>query len=129
MIKDKIIKGNEASFYSQANLNVENLFDAAINAANKGLKLKAINIAKEALIYAKQQGNYTAIYIHSFLAVLSIDFKQYTNARIHLYHALNLLKQEHFSYKKDLSYIQLLVQKLNQLDHVYQEPTRHNVAA
>lgn len=93
------------------NVNIEKLFELAIENANKGYKLKASEIAREALIYAKQQNDYTAVYIHSFLAVLSLEFKRTSHAKIHIFNALNRLDKKHYSYESDEAYLQALLRK------------------
>ena len=87
------------------NVNIEKLFELAIDSANKSYKLKAMDIAREALIFAKQSNDYLAVHIHGFLAVLSIDFKKTSHAKIHVYNALNRLDTNHFSYATDKQYL------------------------
>lgn len=97
-------------------LNIEKLFELAIETANLGYPLKAMAIAREALIFAKQQNKYISVYIHSFLAVLSMDVLKFSNARIHLYNALNRLDKNHFSYTTDQQYLGALLQQIESLE-------------
>ena len=100
----------------QSKLDASKLFEMAIEFANTGYKLKAMETAREALIFAKQSNDYVAVYIHSFLAVVSIDFRQFSNARIHCYNANNLLKKGHFSYETDKRYINALLRQIAKTD-------------
>ncbi len=98
------------------NVNIENLFEFAIETANKGYKLKAMEIARESLIFAKQSNDYLAVYIHGFLAVLLIDLHKTSTARIHIYNAMNRLDNNHFSVTSDKKYLGALLNKVNLLD-------------
>ena len=109
------IQTREKSIF-EGNVNLEKLFELAIETANQGYKLKAMNIARECISFAKQTNDYTLVYIHGFLAVLSIDIKKYSSARIHLYHALNRLEKTHFDYKLDFGYLTALQNKIEQLE-------------
>lgn len=100
----------------EGNVNVEKLFELAIETANQGYKLKAMNIARECISFAKQTNDYTLVYIHGFMAVLNIDIKKYSSARIHLYHALNRLENTHFDFKLDFGYLTALQNKIEQLE-------------
>jgi len=100
----------------QGNVNIEKLFELAIETANEGYKLKAMEIAREALIFAKQKNDYIAVYIHGFLAVLCIDFLKTSSARIHIYNAMNRLNTKHFSYVSDHAYLTALLNKLNKIE-------------
>ncbi len=109
----------------QGNVNIEKLFELAIDSANKSYKLKAMDIAREALIFAKQNNDYLAVHIHGFLAVLSIDFKKTSHAKIHVYNALNRLDTNHFSYASDKQYLNALLRKISRIDfpiHQLNEP-------
>jgi hypothetical protein len=97
-------------------INIEKLFELAIETANQSYKLKAMEIAREALIFAKQSNAYLAVYIHGFLAVLNIDFNKTSTARIHLYNAINRLDKTHYSYASDYKYLQALMNKLNKVE-------------
>ncbi|MEZ4979042.1 MAG: hypothetical protein R2772_07070 [Chitinophagales bacterium] len=110
-------------------LNIEKLFELAIETANLGYPLKAMAIAREALIFAKQQNKYIAIYIHSFLAVLSMDFLKFSSARIHLYNALNRLDKNHFSYNTDQQYLGALLQQIENLEQNSSSENRSSLAA
>ena len=99
-------------------VNIEQLFELSIETANKGYKLKASEIAREALIFAKQQNDYTAVYIHGFLAVLSLDFKRTSHAKIHIFNALNRLDKKHLSYESDEAYLQALLRKTHRSEEL-----------
>jgi len=103
------------------NVHIENLFELAIETANKGYKLKAMEIAREALIFAKQRKDYLAVYIHGFLAVLNIDFNKTSTARIHIYNAMNRLDKNHFSVVSDKKYLGALLNKVNLIEHQVHE--------
>lgn len=102
--------------FVKTNINIEQLFEMAIDKANSGNKEKAISIAREALMAAKQNNDYIAVYIHGFLAVLCMDEKQFTSARIHIYNAQNRLDNRHYSYYTDLEYFEAILSKLNKID-------------
>ncbi|MFT4644950.1 MAG: hypothetical protein ACI8ZX_001357 [Planctomycetota bacterium] len=102
-------------------INTEQLFEYAIEQANKGYNLKALEIAREALISAKSENMYIAIYIHSFMAALSLDFLQYGNARIHIYNAMNRLNKNHFNYNIDKGYLNALLRKVEKTDKEYKQ--------
>ncbi len=102
-------------------VNTEQLFEYAIEQANKGFNLKAMEIARESLMSAKKDNLYLSIYIHSFMAALSLDFMQYGNARIHIYNAMNRLNKEHFSYNVDKSYLDALLLKVVNQDKEYKQ--------
>lgn len=102
--------------FIKTNINIEKLFEMAIDKANNGNKEKAMSIARDALIAAKQNNNYVVVYIHGFLAVLSMENKQYTSARIHIYNAQNKLDKRHYSYQTDLEYFEAFLRKLNKID-------------
>jgi len=109
-------------------LNIENalskaeyLFEKAIEKANDGKILQAMDIARDALIFSKTKNLYLAIYIHSFMAALSMDFKQFGNARLHIYNAVNRLNKNHFSYNIDRAYLEALLLKVNNLDKEYKQ--------
>ena len=102
--------------FVKTNINIEQLFEMAIDKANSGNKEKAMSIAREALMAAKQNNDYTAVYIHGFLAVLCMDEKQFTSARIHIYNAQNRLDKRHYSYYTDLEYFEAILSKLNKID-------------
>lgn len=109
----------------QGNVNIEKLFELAIESANQSYKLKAMEIAREALIFAKQSNDYLAVHIHGFLAVLSMEFKKNSHAKIHVFNALNRLDKKHFSYESDMQYLNALLRKINRLDnpvHQINEP-------
>lgn len=101
----------------QGNVNIENLFQLAIESANQGLKLKAMDIAREALIFAKQKNDYIAVYIHSFLAVLSLELNKVSHAKIHVFNALNRLESKHYSFDTDKTYLHALHKKINLLEN------------
>ncbi len=109
--------------------NTEQLFEYAIEQANLGLNTKALEIARESLISAKNSNLYVAIYIHSFMAALSLDFMKYENARIHIYNAKNRLDKNHYSYYTDLSYLEALLKKVNSLDKQYKQMKFEALAA
>jgi hypothetical protein len=115
-MKTQIGVQNGSNNIFKAQVNIENLFELAIDTANQGYPLKAMAIAREALIFAKQENKYICIYIHSFLAVLSMDFQKFSNARIHIYNALNRLESKHFSYNTDKQYLSALLNQLESLD-------------
>ena len=98
------------------NVHIENLFELAIETANKGYKLKAMEIAREALIFAKQRKDYLAVYIHGFLAVLNMDLNKTSTARIHIYNAMNRLDNMHFSIESDKKYLGALLNKIDLLE-------------
>lgn len=100
----------------KGNVNIEKLFELAIETVNKGYKLKAIEIAREALIFAKQSNDYLALYIHGFLAVLHIDLQKTSTARIHIYNAMNRLNPKHYSAESDKQYLHALLNKINRLE-------------
>jgi hypothetical protein len=102
--------------FVKTNINIERLFEMAIEKANGGKKQKAAQIAREALVAAKQNNDYIAVYIHGFLAVLCMEDKQFTSARIHIYNAQNRLDKRHYSYHTDLEYFEAILRKLNHLD-------------
>lgn len=96
----------------EGNVNLEKLFELAIETANQGYKLKAMNIARECISFAKQNNDYLLVYIHGFMAVLSMDINKLSSARIHVYHALNRLEKSHFDYKTDFGYLTALQEKI-----------------
>lgn len=100
----------------KSNIDASKLFEMAIEFANTGYKLKAMETAREALIFAKQANDYVAVYIHSFLAVIHMDFKNFSNARIHCYNANNRLDKTHFSFNTDKIYIDALLKKIAYFD-------------
>jgi len=102
-------------------VNTEQMFEFAIEQANKGFNLKAMEVARESLISAKKDNMYVAIYIHSFMAALSLEFMQYENARIHIYNATNRLNKEHYSYNIDKSYLDALLLKVEMQDKEYKQ--------
>ena len=102
-------------------IKAEELFEKAIVCANDGFSKKAFDIARDALIYSKRNNLYLAIYIHSFMAALSIDFTQYGNARIHIYNAINRLNINHFNYKVDRTYLEALLVHVNKVDKEYKQ--------
>ena len=100
----------------KGSVNIEKLFELAIETANKSYKLKAMEIAREALIFAKQSNDYLAVYIHGFLAVLNIDLQKTSTARIHIYNAMNRLNPKHYSAVSDKQYLEALLNKINILE-------------
>lgn len=100
----------------KAKLDATKLFEMALEFANNGFKLKAMETAREALIFAKQSNNYVAVYIHSFLAVLNVDFRNFSSARIHCYNANNRLDKGHYSFEADKAYIDALLKKISTAD-------------
>ena len=102
-------------------IKAEELFELAIEKANIGNNKKAFDIAKDALIYSKRNNLYLAIYIHSFLATLSIEFAHYGNARIHIYNAINRLNKNHFNYNEDRGYLEALQVFINKKDREYKQ--------
>lgn len=102
-------------------INTEQLFEYAIEQANQGYHFKALEIAREALISAKKENMYLAIYIHSFMAALSLDFMQYGNARIHIYNAMNRLNKNHFNYNTDKGYLEALLRKVESMDKEFKQ--------
>jgi hypothetical protein len=125
---------NYGSQFATVNLlsglvDVEKQFETAIEAANTGYKLRAMELAREALMHAKQKNDYTAVYIHSFLAAISIDFKQYNNARIHIYNAVNRLEKGHYSYQSDREYFDALQKALEKAEQSSQLEGMKELAA
>jgi hypothetical protein len=110
-------------------VNEEQLFEKAIETANAGYKLKAMEIAREALIYARQNNNYTAVYIHSFLAALCMDFMQFNQARIHIYSAQNRLSKAHYHYQTDKEYLDVLLKALEKAEDKHQHFAMKEIAA
>lgn len=96
--------------------NTEQMFEYAIEQANIGNEIKAMEIAREALITAKQNNLYLAIYVHSFMAALCIERKDFGSARIHIYNATNKLNANHFSYNTDKVYLDALLALVNKKD-------------
>lgn len=92
-----------------SNINTEQMFEFAIEQANLGKNKKAMEIARESLISAKQNNLYVAIYIHAFMAALCLDKKDSGTARIHVYNALNRLNKNHFNYNIDKNYLTALL--------------------
>lgn len=107
---------NKGGNIYQGTVNTSVLFELAIDNANEGKKMRAIDIAKESLFFAKKDNEYTAVYIHCFLAALHIELNKLSTARIHLYNAMNRLDKKHYSYTTDLAYINALQNKLNEMD-------------
>jgi hypothetical protein len=97
-------------------INTEEMFEYAIEQANAGKQNQALDIAREALIKAKQNNLYIALYIHSFMAVLYLDQNNIGNARIHIYNAMNKLSKLHFSYNTDKLYLDTLLALVNKSD-------------
>ncbi|MGB0885914.1 MAG: hypothetical protein ACPGR5_05775 [Chitinophagales bacterium] len=98
--------------------NTEQMFEYAIEQANIGNETKAMEIAREALITAKQNNLYLAIYIHSFMAALCMERKDFGSARIHIYNATNKLNTNHFSYNTDKIYLDALLALIEKKDGV-----------
>lgn len=88
-------------------VNVEEIFENAIDMANKQFKLKAMEIAREALIFAKKTNNYLSVYIHGFLAVLHMEMHKTSSARIHVYNAINTLNKDHLAFKPTMNILML----------------------
>lgn len=98
-------------------INTEKQFELAIDTANAGYKLKAMEIARETLIFSKQKNEYLAVYIHCFMAALCLEFKQYNNARIHVYNALNRIESKHYSYLTDKEYAETLLKVIEKAEN------------
>lgn len=102
-------------------INTEQMFEYAIELANAGNDTKAMEIARESLISAKQNNLYVAIYIHSFMAALSLDKKDLGTARIHIYNAVNRLNKDHFSYNTDRTYLNALLALVEKEDKEFKQ--------
>ena len=102
--------------FVKTNINIEQLFEMAIEKANKGDNESAEKIARDALIAANQNNEYIAVYIHGFLAVLCMEKKRFTSARIHIYNAQNKLDKRHYSYTTDVEYFEAILKKINKID-------------
>ena len=76
---------------------------------------------REALISAKQNNLYVAIYIHSFMAALCLDQHKLGKARIHIYNATNRLNKNHFSYNTDKVYLDALLAMVNKEDKEFKQ--------
>lgn len=131
----RALQTNTANYQTQnpnifsGTINTEKQFELAIETANAGYKLKGMELAREALIFAKQKNEYLAVYIHSFLAVISLDFMKYSNARIHIYNAMNILDKNHFSYKTDKEYMETLLKVIEKAEAGYKQLTFKELAA
>lgn len=110
-------------------INTEEMFEYAIELANEGNDTRAMEIARESLISAKQNNLYVAIYIHSFMAALSLDKNDLGTARIHIYNAENRLNKNHFSYNTDRTYLRALLALVNKQDKVFKQLEFDGVAA
>lgn len=102
-------------------INTEQMFEYAIDLANDGNDKKAMEIARESLISAKQNNLYLAIYIHSFMAALSLDKNDLGTARIHIYNAENRLNKNHFNYNTDRTYLNALLALVNKQDKEFKQ--------
>jgi hypothetical protein len=131
----RALQTNTANYQTQTpniyfgNINTEKQFELAIETANAGYKLKAMEMAREALIFAKQNNEYLAVYIHSFLAVISLDFMKYSNARIHIYNAMHGLDKNHFSYNTDKEYMETLLKAIEKAETGHKQLTFEELAA
>lgn len=110
-------------------INTEQMFEYAIDQANLGNDTKAMEIAREALISAKQNNLYVAIYIHSFMAALCLDKLDLGTARIHIYNAVNRLNKNHFSYNIDRNYLNALLALVEKQDKEYKQLQFESMAA
>jgi len=110
-------------------INTEQMFEYAIEQANAGNDTKAMEIARESLISAKQNNLYVAIYIHGFMAALSLDKLDLGTARIHVYNAMNRLNKDHFSYNIDKNYLTALLSLIEKQDPEVKQLKFENMAA
>ncbi|NNC94835.1 MAG: hypothetical protein HKN92_04685 [Chitinophagales bacterium] len=90
---------------SSYNEKAKVLFQRAIKEANQGKDLQSVESATEALMYAKQSGAYERVYIHSFLAMMFMDFSKNEIAKIHCFEALQSLRKDHRHYGSDHKYL------------------------
>ena len=113
-MKHVIQKSNQpVNIFNGANVNVKALFEQAVSQANAGLKLLALETAREALIYAKRQSNEMQVRIHRFLAFLSMDFMKFDQAKIHCWQAMSALNRKNAEYDIEREVFELMLEKIN----------------
>lgn len=88
------------------------LFNEAIGAANNGKTDEAIDLGREALVYARYVKSPQRIFIHNFLAVLHLEKKKFAVAKYHTWQAIADLKAEEKEVSLEKSYLVALQREI-----------------
>jgi hypothetical protein len=104
----------------------QRLFREAIKAANNGKTDEAMDLGKEALVYARYVKSPQRVFIHNFLAVLHLEKKKFAVARYHTWQALNDLEGEATTVQKERAYLSTLQKEIANQEKAYKqiEPIR-----
>lgn len=108
---------NATNVFINGSVNTEVLLEMAVEMANKGNATKALEMAREALIFANRQNDYTKLYVHAFMAVLYLDMRNAEQTRWHIWKANNCLNENHFAFQTDKTYLNALLGKLSRLEN------------
>ena len=90
------------------------VFDQAIQKANMSKTSEALDLAQEALAYANMCQSYSRINIHRFMSMINFDLGKLNNARLHCWHALQILnikQKNYFDEKEYFESLMLLIEK------------------
>lgn len=88
------------------------LFHEAVDAANKNKMDLAMELAREALVFARYVKSPHRVFIHNFLAVLSLEKRNFAVARYHTWQALQDLEGERGIIRDEKAYLTALKREI-----------------
>ena len=90
---------------NESKLQAERLFNEAVQLANSGQPLKAVEVAQEALVFAWHNRSYQYVYINSLLALLNYEMGKLKMASYYCSSAIKSLDRSHYKFKEDAEYL------------------------
>jgi hypothetical protein len=103
------IKNAELYDYDHLQMLSKRVFDEAIQKANNKKIVEALDLAQEALTYANICQSYIRLNIHRFMSMVNFDLGKLNNARLHCWHALQILTIKQKNYLEEKTYFESLM--------------------
>lgn len=97
------------------------LFHEAVEAANKSKLDDAMELAREALVFARYVKSPQRVFIHNFLAVLNLEKRKFAVARYHTFQALQDLEGERGTIRDERAYLTALQKEIDNQELSYKE--------
>jgi|LakMenEpi03Aug12_release.lakeMendotaPanAssembly.Ray.scaffolds.fasta_scaffold249728_2 hypothetical protein len=85
------------------------VFEDAIQKANQLKTSEAMDLAQEALAYGNMCQSYLRINIHRFMSMVNLDLGKLNNARLHCWHAIQILNVRQKNYFEEKEYFESLM--------------------
>ena len=104
-----IFKNAELYDYDYLQSISKKVFEEAIQKANNSKTSEAMDLAQEALAYGNMCQSYLRVNIHRFMSMVNFDLDKLNNARLHCWHALQILSIKQKNYFEEKEYFESLM--------------------